>query len=186
MRRESFRWAVACAENVLKDRRRCSAACPVYRAVPNQPRDALEDAPITEPRVVASVVMDAPGDAVQVILWELEATAVAPVIEAVAGCRNVLLIDPCGRRMYSPCAVERTKDVLRQQHYRHKPCPNSHLQGITARQALRRVRDVGSHDAVVDDRLRVAFANLDRLDVLVPRDSQAGEARASFLEFVDT
>lgn len=64
------------------------------------------------------------------------------------------------------------------------PFPNNHLQVTSVREAFQNVRDVGLHEAVIYDRLRLVFAEVDRLGIAALRAAQAREARDVFDKFV--
>lgn len=78
--------------------------------------------------------------------------------------------------------IEWTEEVVYHRCSRHEPYLDSYSNEINARQVSQHVQDVGPHDAVVDDHLRVTFAELERLDVVALRDARAREIHASVVE----
>lgn len=77
-----------------------------------------------------------------------------------------------------------TEDPVYDRHVQHAPCSNSASREMNDTHALEHIGDVDSNGSMVDDNLKIVFAELDRLDIVTFRYFQAHELSSSVNEFV--
>ena len=157
-------YTVAWAEDVVLDRRPCLGICPVYRTVPMQANDVLEDARKTGFRGVTAIAMDSCIEYAIKVLRELEAAAVAPLVVATSvyseACRSVtrhgvgVLVDAYDCHVHISCALKWIEGASCRRRLQHATCPWKRFQTANGRRRLQDIRDAGPrNNAMTDDYL---------------------------------